>query len=252
MPSAPRRLPQPAQARPAAPPSAAGRWRNAGRTARHGRRASTIGDVLIGRGRDQREGRDAERYAPAERQAARGGNADANAGATCSGPQPTAMRPTARRGQFRAIIGTSRSAWPRPTSWWASASRVPSAAISATEQASVAVSMARSTSCPSLDAAAAGAGSLSAGFRPREPRSLGHVMLEQPFDPLLRGCGRGGAARAGAVHARDRPCRCRSRDRRYRRRHGHRGAHRVSDQLADLRDDSASSGSSANSSSAGT
>ena len=80
---------------------------------------------------------------PADRQAMRGGDADADAGeAARADADQDAGRPL-RPSSSSAIIGTSRSAWPRPISSSARATQAPAPSNKAAVQAALDVSNAR-------------------------------------------------------------------------------------------------------------
>src|SRR6478672_3048395 len=109
------------------------------------------------------------------------------------GPQSTRIASGRRPASTVSIIGSSRSAWPRPTISCAAPSTAPSAPSRATEQAAVALSITRSMG-PPRRCAAPGKG--SDGL---DRNHLGHIMFEQALDPVLQRHRRGRAALAGAV-----------------------------------------------------
>src|SRR6185369_4641614 len=119
------------------------------------------------------------------------------------GPTPTRIRAARRPSITSAIIGTSRSAWPRPISSSRPATQLLASSNKATVHAALEVSKARIISGGIVG---------TCGSTPQPPQKLGrkldgfdrlnfrNVMPDQALDsPLQRYSGRG-AARAGAVH----------------------------------------------------
>src|SRR5438477_12356562 len=113
------------------------------------------------------------------------------------GPTPTRIWLAVRPSISSAIIGTSRSAWPRPITSSIRATHRPSLSNSAAVQAALDVSKARSmgrivvTSCSTPQAL---------GLDCFYAFHFGNIVADQAFDPAFEGHGRRGTARAGAVH----------------------------------------------------
>ena len=139
-------------------------------------------------------------HLPADRQALGGGDADPDAG-EAAGADTDEDRSARRPSSSSAIIGTSRSAWPRPISSSRCAMQVPEPSSRAAVQAAVDVSSTRIMSCSVNPAMGHRRAQRQANGRSDrlDRLDLGHIMPDQALDAVLQGHRRGRAARAGAV-----------------------------------------------------